>query len=57
MTISAANDGERIYVSVDHTLPNEVMDGMLTWFGMDMSRNISRARYENYGRYFVQAIA
>lgn len=55
--ISEAHDGERIYVSVNLPLPNEISDGMLTWFGMDMRRRIARYRCVDDSRYYVQEVA
>ena len=53
--ISAAQDDERIYVSVDRPLPRGITDGILAWFGMDMSRSVGRYRCDDNSRYFVQA--
>ena len=55
--ISAAQDDERIYISVDRPLPRGITDGILAWFGMDMSRNVARYRCDDDSRYFVQAAA
>ena len=55
--ISAAQDEERIYVSVDRPLPRGITDGILEWFGMDMSRNVARYRCTDNSQYFVQAAA
>jgi hypothetical protein len=55
--ISTAQDDERIYVSVDRPLPRGITDGILAWFGMDMSRNVARYRCDDNSRYFVQAAA
>ncbi len=56
-TISAAHDGERIYVCVDRPLARETTDGLLAWLGMDMRRNVARYRCDDNSRYFVQASA
>ena len=55
--ISAAHDDKRIYISVDRPLPARITDGMLAWFGMDMSRAVSRYRCVDNSRYFVQSAA
>ena len=55
--ISAAYDNERIYISVDRPLPNDITNEMLAWFGMDMRRKVSRYRYDDNSRYFVQTAA
>ena len=55
--ISAAQDGKRIYVSVDRPLPRGITDGILAWFGMDMSRSVVRYRCDDNSRYFVQTAA
>ena len=55
--ISEAHDGERIYVSVNCLLPNEITNGMLTWFGMDMKRRVASYRCGDNGRYYVQKVA
>ena len=55
--ISTAQDSERIYVSMDRTLPRGITDEILAWFGMDMSRNVARYRCSDNSRYFVQAAA
>ena len=55
--VSVGHDSERIYVSVDRPLPNEITDGLLAWFGMDMSRKVARYRFDDNSRYFVQTAA
>lgn len=55
--ISTAQDGERIYVSVDRPLPRRITDEILAWFGMDMSRSVTRYCCDDNSRYFVQAAA
>ena len=55
--ISAAYDNERIYISVDRPLPNDITNEMLAWFGMDMRRKVSRYRFDDNSRYFVQTAA
>ena len=55
--ISTAQDGERIYVSVDRPLPRGIIDEILAWFGMDMNRSVARYRCDDDSRYFVQAAA
>lgn len=55
--VSAAQDDERIYVSVDRPLPRGITDGILAWFGMDMKRTVTRYRCTDNSRYFVQASA
>ena len=55
--ISAARDDERIYVSIDRSLPKEITDGLLAWLGMDMRRAVVRYRCYDNSRYFVQAAA
>ena len=56
-TVSVAQDSERIYVSVDRPLSNEILNGLLAWFGMDMSRTFSRYRCIDNSRYYVQNAA
>ena len=55
--VSMAHDEERIYVSVNRPLPNEITDGLLAWFGMDLSRKVARYRCVDNSRYFVQGAA
>ena len=55
--ISTAQDGERIYVSMDRPLPKGTIDEILAWFGMDMNRSVARYRCDDNSRYFVQAAA
>ena len=56
-TVSVAQDSERIYVSVDRPLSNEILNGLLSWFGMDMNRTFSRYRCIDNSRYYVQSAA
>lgn len=55
--ISAARDEDRIYVSMDRTLPREITDGLLAWLGMDLHRSVVRYRCDDNSRYFVHTAA
>lgn len=55
--ISAARDDDRIYVSIDRSLPREITDGLLEWLGMDLHRSVVRYRCDDNSRYFVQTAA
>ena len=55
--ISAARDGDRLYVSIDRTLPREITAGLLAWLGMDLHRSVVRYRCDDNSRYFVQTAA
>ena len=55
--ISAARDDDRIYVSIDRSLPREITDGLLEWLGMDLNRSVVRYRCDDNSRFFVQTAA
>ena len=56
--VDAVVDGSRIIVGIDRQLPRSVEDGILTWVGMDLHRDVRRFRYaDRDGCYCVQAAA
>lgn len=56
--VDAMVDEDHIIVGIDCRLPRPVEDGILTWVGMDLRRNVQRFRYaDRDGCYCVQAVA
>ena len=55
--VSVARDNDRIYVSIDRPLSREIVNGLLTWLGMDMRRTVIRYRCDDNSLYFVQVAA
>ncbi len=56
--VDAVVDEGHIIVDIDCQLPRQVEDGILTWVGMDLHRQVRRYRYtDREGCYCVQSVA
>ena len=55
--VDAAADGQYVYVSIDRSLPQAIMMGLLGWFGIDVRRAYAGYRFTDNSRYYVQKTA
>ena len=51
---SEENDGQYVYVGVDRNVPPQMLNGMLTWFGIDRRRNYTSRVFPDTSRFFYQ---
>lgn len=56
-SVSARGGVRSIAVGLRAQLPNTVLAGLLSWFGMDMHRSVNAVRYMDDSRCFIQLAA
>ena len=52
--IRPERDGSYLYVGLDRRVPQQVLNGMLSWFGIDLRRQFEECKFMDESRFFVQ---
>ena len=52
--ISTEQDGRYLYVGMGQYIPEQILMGILVWFGIDIRRNFEERRFFDNSRFFVQ---
>ena len=51
---STEQDGRYLYVGMGQYIPEQILMGILVWFGIDIRRNFEERRFFDNSRFFVQ---
>lgn len=52
--ISTEQDGRYLYVGMGQYIPEQILMGILVWFGIDIRRDFEERRFFDNSRFFVQ---
>ena len=52
--VSAESDGRYLYVGMGQNIPEQILRGILSWFGIDMRRYFEVRKFFDNSRFFVQ---
>ena len=52
--VASEMDGQYVYVGVDREVPPQMLNGMLTWFGIDQLRNYTGRVFPDKSRFYYQ---
>ena len=55
-TIYAAFDGQHVFVQMDRLPESSIRHSLLTWFGVDLGRCVTRIDVSDDSRYYVQMV-
>ncbi len=56
-SVSSAYGSRSIAVGVGAAMPNTVLPGLLSWFGVDTRRSVDTVRYMDNSRCYIQRAA